>query len=272
MSKEKLPEPSGWKERLSDPQELSAWGLSDKEGAWDKLHARLGKRPHRKGGAWLIALGISGRGAWYWAAACILAVLGLALLFREGTSGPSRETANMNAGQSAQKGKARNDVAARTASAIRPGPRAGDPGQISGASMTEQEQVIRVATPREGFKTPARKKGRVQLPVTATIVAEANNGANDKILGLTHPIERLPDSSRWIAGREPAPAKRMRVVHINELDRPMGSSPSLASNSSSLRWLKWGRSHASDTGLYSAQEDPVRPVHPIITIHLSPQN
>jgi hypothetical protein len=235
MSKEKLPEPSGWRERLDDPQELSAWGVSDKETAWDKLHARLGKSPRRIGAAW------------YWAAACLLAVAGLALLFREGHGGPGR-----------------NGVATGSTSTVRPAPSASEARQPARPSLTELQQEIRIAAPREGLKTRAGKKGRVRLPATATIAADAHRQA----ILVTHPIQGVPDSPRWIAQGELHPAKPMRVVHNNELDQAPGSSPSFAGSSSSRHWLKW----RAAPGLYSAQDEPVPPAHPIITIHFSPKN
>ena len=64
MSKEKRPEPSGWRDRLEEPGSLTEWGLMDANASWDKLHERLGGRPRRR------------RAVWYWvAAACLLIIV-----------------------------------------------------------------------------------------------------------------------------------------------------------------------------------------------------
>ena len=62
MSEEKLN--NNWKQKLEDADSLPHASLQNKDGAWEKLHARIAEKPRSK------------RVLWYWvAAACLLLAL-----------------------------------------------------------------------------------------------------------------------------------------------------------------------------------------------------
>jgi hypothetical protein len=246
MSKERLPEPSGWKERLGDPQGLHEWGLTDKEAAWDKLHARLGKKLRRAGASW------------YWAAACCLILAGMTILLREKHVETAGMRSHTNSGRSVQTGPASGAGIQEQDQVIGKGPLSISSRSAKPDGMPKTFAPGHIAYIPGGAHTPAR----ASIPIVGV----------DKGFPLAGPIDPLSDSPIRGAKLEPHPVKPLRVVHVNELDPPSGSSSSLAGNSSPSLWLKWGRGHAPDTGLYSAREDPVQLAHPIITIHLSSQN
>jgi hypothetical protein len=241
MSKEKHPDPSGWKERLQEPGTLPEWGMTDKEAAWDKLHARLRKNSRRIGAPW------------YWiAAAALLLLMGVTAalhkqspatgLTASGTTTTSPRPAAVNTPFSAPvtfiHGSAAAALHKTSGRRLR---------HIASGIALRQPIPIRVNTP-----------GPISI--------------EPPLLIFNHPPE---NSGPRLAGLMTISGKEMKVVHINELDHPAGRTSSMAgSRPTGSSWFKLRKLNDFDRiPSFPQQEDGGGPIpNTTLTIHLSPQN
>jgi len=260
MSKEKLPEFPGWKERLEEPGALPEWELKDRPAAWDRLHARLGKKPRRRSAAW------------YWtAAACLLLLGGAASLFRK--SPPAAGISHSHRGTDLPPNRSAGNSTAPAPHPV-PGPAAPvlalDPGQKAASSdpadLRKHQRVTGLSKPRLQGITPVRTGS--ETPSFDILRGPLRPG--------TPPVIAFRPSL-------PAPAarKELRVIHVNELDPAPRNGASLAripsGTASGPFRIRWGNPPSSEESqeLPSADRLPntrTSSLNNILKINLSPQN
>jgi hypothetical protein len=241
MSKEKHPDPSGWKERLQEPGALPEWGMTDKEAAWDRLHARLGKPGPRIGAPWFRI-----------AAAALLLMMGVTAALHK-----QRPATGLAAAGTAT-------TAARPAAIDTP--------------SSARVELIRESPAPALRKTPGRRFRHTasvpapRQPIPIRIETPGPISIQPPSLIFHHPSE---NSGSGLAGLMTIPGKAMKVVHINELDHPTGRTSSMAgSRPTGSSWFRFRKLNDLDrSSSYPQQEEGVGPVtNTVLTIHLSPQN
>jgi hypothetical protein len=246
MSKERLPERSGWKEGLEDPGVLPEWETADKEAVWDQLHARLGKNSRRD------------RLAWYWiaAASIIIILAGTTALYLE--KRPARDSTRLHP--------------EKDPALVHQGTHQGNQGNHQGNQGTYPAKNSEgpVAFRTEAARTIPAPRRRSPRPITPV----RPEGA-DKLTTLSFPAAPLQaDTLNGFARRTIVLKKALRVVHINELGNPQGGgSPSMARNPPPLFRIKWGNPSSSEDRARS-NEDPDHSsnTNTSIKINISPQN
>jgi hypothetical protein len=233
MSEERHNESFHWKNKLDELHHLPEGNVFDKTAAWEKLHVRLGARVRNK-----MVL-------WYWsAAACLLLVLG--------SQWPriKQDTTVLHNSDSQKQDKSFDSKTTISGNK--------DSG-FAVETSTKKGYVIRKESPKA---FPKKQK----ITIVEDTVTEKTSARNEFL---------LDTSSRTIEQRDTAALaitspvkKKLRVVHINELGRPLREEDNFARNNTAPAFSPRAfndKVFPGFTGSRNASDD-------ILKIKLSPSN
>jgi len=188
MSEEKLN--NNWKQKLEDADSLPHATLQNKDGAWEKLHARIAGKPRSK------------RVVWYWvAAACLLfAIIIPSLTKHRSTSTLVKNSTTKNVNDTLKNAIVQKDKPAETLAR-----------ETTDVQTHQQMQKNTVVKNTEQHFTIADTVNVIQL---------VNN--NDQLLQNETVVMPITIDTTVIATVSPAPVqKKLKVVHVNELGEPV---------------------------------------------------
>lgn len=187
-----VPEKSdNWKSRLDELDSLpEPW---DKTTAWDKLEKRLQAKRRNP------------RIFWYWAAAASL-IFVLALQLFE-----TRE---------------KNQIANKPATAKKSNVHASKPVPVITKENREQPPLASRRATKNAVKTKSPEVAVIAPPVMKPVVTPDSLLANNSLTEKNEDNKKM-DTAETIIAHQPAP-RPLRVVHINELGKPVEEKKNLA--------------------------------------------
>lgn len=183
MATEKANEPLRWKDKLDQPAWLPGESLTDTEASWNRLHERLQQKPVAKR-----------RAVYRAAAACLLVVSVIGWLMPEQHRGTL----------------VKNKIQPTPVTAMQSLPSKGPGGTVTATQpVTTKEYTI-----RSGVKSRLLHPDFSHAVLAVRPVAVGVNSAHEPPPVITVNIIQPTDTIHLTAA---APAKKMRVVHINML-------------------------------------------------------
>ncbi|MHA4809273.1 hypothetical protein ACX0G9_14270 [Flavitalea flava] len=243
MSKEKPDDFSSWSERLERREGISGLSLADKGAAWEKLYGRLKQQQHRPTSQkdHMLRKDPTGQkdpvlqkgriaGSWFWiAAACLfIALIPAAILFKgviQNKNGESQKDRNMAIGTDS---KLPADPASLETLAMPANPAHKKKGTRKPLNNTKPEFPDTTADQTLSSKT--RQEQEILTGKETSGVSTFSAG--DSAFLSAMPFVRAVDSGLHIAQQPVFHPKRkiaLRVVHINEINEPAITGPSLTS-------------------------------------------
>jgi hypothetical protein len=183
---------NNWRHLLQNADEFANEILIDKNGAWDKLYARLHKKDNRK----LLST--------YWVAACVIFIATLSIIFfsNEKYKSSSVGIASPATYQAPTTSKKSLTITEEKKKAISFGSTA---EKNSGYSLTPKTNIIK--------ESKLSNHDRNTNFPEEQIIEEA----------FTPPVSNVDSSAKEIVTVTPA-RKKLRVVHINDLSQPAEES------------------------------------------------
>lgn len=226
MSKEKF---NNRQNKLEDVDSLQMVGLQNKDAAWEKLHARMSEKPRNK------------KVVWYWlAAACLLIALIVPFFISHKTNTDvvqqvTNKKDEKNVVVKKEQSPANNIVV--------------ENNTLQPKEHTNQNVVI---------KTPEQP---VSIIDTATVLPLVTNNNND--LQIQNIIIPATVDTSSIAGAPKPAAKKLKVVHLNELGEPIEVPAELAHNADlHLFQLKLAQQAIYNTSTIASNYQPVISLKP----------
>jgi len=197
MSKENLNNIPNWKLSLGTIDSVPEEHIPDKGALWERLHARLGRKPGSK------------KSMWYWvAAACIFFALLIPLFY---SIRINQAISTVKENQPSTKAPAGKIIDKEDAAAVTNSSLAKNDGKSEETSSKRQKQM-----------THENKK--IKLRFTYTVSPEALSP--ETLSNFTTPV----DTAASFAATKPE-KKKLKVVHINELGDPVETLPEIVKNS-----------------------------------------
>lgn len=189
MLNEKHPDSFVWRKKLEALDTLPGEEIIDKQAAWEKLHVRLQEKPRRK------------KMIWYWAAACLLLALLIQWMVAVRKEATFVNNTLPNDGQKIFK----------------------DTSLPVPLKELVAEKIFDL--PEKQMKTNDGKKNRIFTPTNNNIVKAKEPAVTTTVDRqiFTEAIEsvQVPDTPITVIAKVVPAKKKMRLVHINEIEGPM---------------------------------------------------
>ncbi len=207
MLQERPVEPDGWKDKLDRLDELPGEPWAGKNAAWDKLYTRLHEKPRQKAGPW-----------WLAAAVFLLLVAGACLLI-------------LHTHETKQPLVKNNSLPVHAGSPA-------TPPAIAPIEKTYPAATISNSASDSDDRQPAPILLTVKHEKTLPFAGQPADTSNTQQISIALPVIRADTPVLASVMALPSP-KKLRVIHINELEAPAGDNvqPARLPGSRSFRFL-----------------------------------